>query len=89
MSLLYEYTKWYRVKDDYGGLECIGDMEPDYKQYFPPEPKPRYDFRVQHYDGHILIDSKDYEGSCALFENCLAFRMGDCQNRIHPLYGYF
>ncbi len=82
----YEYTKWYRIKGD-GGLECIGDREPDYRQYFPPEPKQKYDFKVRHYEGgHILIDSKDYEGNRSLFKDCLAFRLEDCQNYLHPLY---
>ncbi len=85
----YEYTKWYRIKGDYGGLECIGDKEPDYKNYFPPEPKPKYGFkdhcsRLEY--GNILISSKDYDDNRAIFKECLAFRLEDCQNYSHPMY---
>ncbi len=49
----YEYTKWYRMKGDCNGLECVGKEEPDYKQYYPPEPKPAVSFKGAEYEGHL------------------------------------
>lgn len=82
----YEYTKWYRVKDDNtGGLECIGDTEPDWKKLLPPEPKPERLPAVE-YEGHLVMEKKDYEANSKLFKEYLVFKLEDCTNFIHPLY---
>lgn len=82
---LYEYTNWYRETSG-GGLESVGKQEPDYKKYYPPEPKPAYSFAFKEYEGHVILEEKYYLENQKLFEECLAFRLEECQNRIHPLY---
>ncbi len=81
----YEYTKWYRTKDDMGGLECIGKDEPDWKKILPKEPEMRQ-FTAKTYASHLIMEQKDYEANIGLFLDYLVFRLEDCKNLIHPLY---
>jgi hypothetical protein len=81
----YESTNWYEENGN-GGLKSVGKEEPDYKKYYPPEPKRRYSFPFRGYDGHALLEEKDYNANQVLFLDCLAFPLEECTNRIHPLY---
>ncbi len=80
----YEYTKWYREKDT-GGLECVGKDEPDWKKILPKEPEMRQ-IAAKTYEGHLIMEQKDYEAHIGLFLDYLVFRLEDCKNLLHPLY---
>lgn len=82
----YESTSWYRINPD-GSLKSIGKEAPDFKKYYPPEPKPPYSFEAfKTRDGHIIIEQKDYQENQNLFEDCLVFSLPSCMNQTHPLY---
>lgn len=81
----YEYTGWYQIKPD-GGLESIGKDAPDFKKYYPPEPKPKYLFKFKEYDGNVILDEKDYLANQKTFKECLVFMLEECLNYTHPLY---
>lgn len=81
----YESTNWYKIKSG-GGLESVGKEEPDYEKYYPPKPEPAFTFKFQEYEGHVILEEKDYEANKKLFKDCLAFRLEECRNFIHPLY---
>lgn len=81
----YESTNWY-VENGNGGLKSVGKVEPDYKKYYPPEPKRSFSFSFREYAGDVLIEQKDYNSNQAIFRNCLAFPIEACLNLNHPLY---
>ncbi len=81
----YEYTKWYRIKGCSGSLESVGSEEPDWKKLLPPEPKPK-EIPAVEYNGHLIMEKKDYEADSKTFREYLAFMLEDCINHIHPLY---
>lgn len=80
----YEYTNWYQETGS--GLKSVGKEEPNYAGFYPPEPKPPYSFKAVEYDGHLMLEKKDYEGNLKLFKDCLVFELEDCKNFEHPLY---
>ena len=80
---VYESTNWYEEQPG-GGLKSVGKEEPDYTKYYPPEPKPPILFKYREYDGHVLLEEKDFTVILALFKDCLVFRLDDCKNLIHP-----
>jgi len=82
---VYESTNWYEEQPG-GGLKSVGKEEPDYSKYYSPEPKPVYSFGFNEYDGHVILEEKDYKANQALFRDCLAFRLEECVNFSHPLY---
>lgn len=82
---VYKTTLWYKLKSG-GGLESVGKNEPKYEEYYPPEPKPGYDFEVLDFEKHLIISQKDYEVNQKLFKDCLVFSLEDCKNMMHPLY---
>jgi hypothetical protein len=81
----YESTNWY-MEQPGGGLKSVGKEEPDYSKYYPPESKHAYSLKFQEYEGHVLLEEKDYMANQALFRDCLAFRLEECMNFIRPLY---
>jgi len=80
----YEYTNWY--EETAAGLKSVGKEEPDYSEYYPPEPKPAVTFKAAEYNGHLILEHKDYEANSKLFKDCLIFSLEDCKNLLHPLY---
>lgn len=51
----------------------------------PPEPTLKQ-LPATEYEGHLVMEKKDYEANGKLFKEFLAFRLEDCKNLIHPLY---
>jgi len=87
----YETTRWYRVMPD-GSMKSTGSSEePDYSEFYTPEPKPSYGFTVWvpdiriHRDEHIVIEEKDYKENLKIFKDCLVFKLENCENYMHPL----
>lgn len=37
-------------------------------------------------DEHIVIEEKDYKENLKMFEDCLVFKLSNCENYMHPLY---
>jgi hypothetical protein len=81
---VYESTNWYEEQPG-GGLKSVGKEEPEYSKYYPPEPKPPISFNYREYEGHVLLEEKDYTANQKLFKDCLAFNLELCRNTSHPL----
>lgn len=84
-EIVYEYTNWYEEQPG-GNMKSVGKTEPDYKKYYPPEPKRGHCFSFREYDGDVLLERKDYIASQAVFKRCLAFPIETCLNLNHLLY---
>jgi hypothetical protein len=82
---VFEYTNWYEENGN-GGLKSVGKEEPDYKKYYPPDPKRSFSFSFREYGGDVLLEEKDYNANQSLFRNCLAFPIEACLNLTHTLY---